>query len=110
VAEPNNAPWNLKWCGGQMYIHTYADPNNPGVPTPYGRWQGLSNPTTLAPATVNDCGTEPEPSDPVISAANSGPPVTSPGPPSAAVAIDEQTQNAPIDSEESTGRWRPGRL
>jgi hypothetical protein len=138
-----NLPWNLKWCGGQMYIHTYPDPNHPSVPTPYGRWQGLSNPTTLAPATVNDCGSEPEP-DPVVSAANPGTPLPGIGsiPPSgatdratsrasmlasrrttltgpaavpagsapAAVRIDEQIQEAPIDMEGSIGRWRPGRL
>jgi hypothetical protein len=48
--EGSNAPWNLKWCGGQMYIHTYPTTGE------FGRWQGLANPTTLAPATVNDCG------------------------------------------------------
>jgi hypothetical protein len=23
MPEPDNAPWNLKWCDGQMYVHLY---------------------------------------------------------------------------------------
>jgi hypothetical protein len=23
MPEPDNAPWNLKWCGGQMFVHLY---------------------------------------------------------------------------------------
>jgi hypothetical protein len=48
--EGQNAPWNLKWCGGEMYVHLWPTPGT------FGRYQGASNPLNLAPATVTDCG------------------------------------------------------
>jgi len=59
MPEPNNAPWNLKWCGGEMFVHLAGNdtPPNHG----YARWLG---PQTLewAAAAEADCGTELPPS------------------------------------------------
>lgn len=38
MMEPNNAPWNLKWCGGEMYKHDY-DPA--GITHTYSKWAGI---------------------------------------------------------------------
>lgn len=55
MPEPNNAPWNLKWCGGEMYMHVW-NADTPVVHA-YARWQG---PDTYdwAPALETDCGSE----------------------------------------------------
>jgi hypothetical protein len=65
MAEPNNAPWNLKWCGGEMYMHVW-NADTP-VSHTFARWQGLDT-YDWAPALETDCG--------------SGTPATSLSPPS----------------------------
>lgn len=57
--EPNNSPWNLKWCGGEMYMHNYdsahaLDQSQPLVKQ-FSRWQGRAV-YEWAPATESDCG------------------------------------------------------
>jgi hypothetical protein len=101
IPEPNNAPWNLKWCGGQMYIHTYPTPGT------YGRWQGLSNPLTLAPATVNDCGNGTSPPPPT--SLQTGGPTTSTITEVLPMTVDSGQQVWHFQSVESpnwdTARW-----
>lgn len=38
MLEPNNVPWNLKWCGGEMYKHDYYVA---GTPHTYSKWGGI---------------------------------------------------------------------
>lgn len=54
MPEPNNAPWNLKWCGGTVYAHA--------IDGSYQRFSGLSTQSWVS-ASVNDCGMEPAPAD-----------------------------------------------
>src|SRR6185503_13492771 len=52
MAEPNNAPWNLRSCGGEMYLHLFNA--NPAIHE-YARWQGPGEPG-WATAVESDCG------------------------------------------------------
>ena len=61
MPEPNNAPWNLCWSGGEMYVHVgkmevdgaLVD-NIQTHATTYARWLGIDR-YDWAPATESDC-------------------------------------------------------
>lgn len=72
MPEPNNAPWNLCWSGGEMYAHVgnmeidgaqlVATPTAPAV---YARWLGLARYDWTAVASPVGCGAPIPPPVPV---------------------------------------------
>ncbi len=61
MPEPNNAPWNLCWSGGEMYTHVgkvevdgATIDNTQTKATTYARWLGLAR-SDWASATESDC-------------------------------------------------------
>ena len=53
MPEPDNAPWNLKWCNGQMYVHLY---NADRTIHQAGLVTVSPGSISVRPAAPNECG------------------------------------------------------